>query len=167
MRPPALQFDFSPRRRLRWLPPALALAALLVLSTGGLLLKREAGLRRFQDELLAAEQGSARKAAPARGRASEPWEANAVRDGALLQLPVEARLLELERCVVNGMSLASVRFDAASQGVSAEVRAVTQTQATELTQCLNQGVGRSWVVDSIEFGDNFAKEPNFTLRIHW
>ncbi|MCD2345034.1 hypothetical protein LRH25_32485 [Ideonella azotifigens] len=161
-----LQFDFLPRRRLKGLRPALALLTLAVVGGFGMLLTRQhAELQRLQEALLTAEQSVSRKAAPAARGASAPWEVNAVRDGELLQLPVEARLLELERCVVNGMSLASFRFDAASNSASAEVVAIHQSQATQLTQCLNQGDGASWVLDSVE--SRTIGDSGYVLHLRW
>lgn len=140
MVPPQLQFDFLPRRRIRWFRPALVLLTLMAVGGFGTLLARQhAELLRTRDELSALEQKVANRKTPVPRAASAPWEAQAAKDAGLFELPVDARLLELERCVTGGMSMTGFRFDAPSGVASTEVQSVSAEQITELMDCLNQG----------------------------
>lgn len=143
-----LQFDLRPRRARRaW---RLVAAAAAGLALGGLAWQatlRQAEQEERERQAAAEAARSAQRPAP---RAA--WEAAAEEDGRLFDLTVDARLLEMERCTDDRMTVERFVHSAPDDTTSMELRVPDGRAIDELLQCLHaDGSERpAWRLVSVE-----------------
>ena len=137
--PPSLQFDLRPRVARSTL--RIALAALMVGAAVALVLwfaPRQAELARLRAATQAAAVPTALAvSAPAR---LTPWQAAADQDEALFSLPLEPRLLEIERCTDAKTVVTRIVHDASARSTSPELSTPEPEAVRALLECLNQSV---------------------------
>lgn len=154
MVPPPLQYEFLPRRRLPWLRPALAAAVTLCVALVAAwwwsqeqdlsLLRRQADAARMAGALPASASDRA-------GQAS--WQVTAQQDQSLFDLPLDARLLEIERCTNPNTIVTRFAHDAATGSTTVELLVNDTTLVTQLLGCLNvsDDSDHPWHLSAVEF----------------
>jgi hypothetical protein len=111
---------------------------------------RHAEMARLHADIeAAAAQAPPAASAPAR---ATPWQAAADQDGALFELPLEPRLLEIERCTDGKTVVTRIVHDATARTTSLELTTADSDAVRGLLECLNQSVqGKpAWRLLSVE-----------------
>jgi hypothetical protein len=149
---PPLQFDLRPRAGRPVL--RIALVAIVVVGVAAAVLwlrPQHAELTQLRAATDAAAGQAAPTAPSAPGRPSS-WQAAADQDGALFDLPLEPRLLEIERCTDAKTVVTRIVHDATAHSTSLELITAEPDAVRALLECLNQSVQtqQTWRLISVE-----------------
>ncbi|MBN8486831.1 MAG: hypothetical protein J0M20_03715 [Burkholderiales bacterium] len=117
------------------------------------LLPRQAALERL-NRAISEVRTSAASTSPSAAEPEQPWpwHANAERDGSLFTVPVEPRLLEIERCSGDKTLVTRIVHHAAERSTSLELLVSAPDAIPSLLDCLN-GPGRQaplWRLQRLE-----------------
>jgi len=154
MLPTPLQFEFKPRRDL----PGLRLAVVglvLLLAAGALawLVPRQLELNRLQAATSeAAANAVVQPGSPSASAPPQPWHERADQDGKLFALTLESRLLEIERCTGDKMTVTRIAHDEQAGSTTLDLAVVTADDLSGLVGCLNTDVGSDhrWRLSTVE-----------------
>jgi hypothetical protein len=153
MLPPALQFELRPRRRRIWLRVALAAACVAMAATVAMCWStRQAKVDQLEELTSRVLEDTSKVSSEAPPVAPEgAWVAAAAQDGKLFALTADARLLEIERCTAERVTVSRIVHDEAAGTTAVEAMAESADAVTALIECLNAGaVGKHrWRIASV------------------
>lgn len=140
MPPAPLQFELLPRRRKPWLRP---LSVGLLVFAGGVaaiwLWPRQLRLAELQTQLDAMQASTSMPANAPAPRAPAAWMAAAEQEQALFALPLEPRLLEIERCTEGLGVVTRIVHDGSSGATTVELNLPDPARIPALLECFNTG----------------------------
>lgn len=153
MPPPSLQLEFLPRRRRPWVSVAVTTVALLAAGAfAAWAWSQQMALGQLQRQVDAAQGPAAPGLSRSAPQPAMPWQTAAQQDQRLFSLPLEARLLEIERCTDDRTVATRLVHDANADATQLELKVSDAARLPELVECLNTSDerGHPWRLVTVE-----------------